>query len=181
MLGGKLSNEKIIHKLFSISPSNLAVTLIQNEIQVYSTILPDKKITYNEVYTKLFEIAEKQQEEYIKKSNVYKERSALLCYKCNQKGHFKVNCPNSWYCTICKKEGYSSYRCKYKEHNKQQNENQNRNKTDSFANAFIGMFKADCNSYNATENTIQEENLILDSGASYHCCGLKHSKLLSDV
>eukprot|EP00924_Labyrinthula_sp_SR-Ha-C_P000184 snap_masked-scaffold_39-processed-gene-2.39-mRNA-1 protein AED:1.00 eAED:1.00 QI:0/-1/0/0/-1/1/1/0/72 len=54
-------------------------------------------------------------------------------------------------------------------------------KNDYFANAFIGMFKADFNSYNARENTVQEKHLILDSGASYHCFGLKHSALPKEV
>eukprot|EP00924_Labyrinthula_sp_SR-Ha-C_P014874 snap_masked-scaffold_9-processed-gene-0.34-mRNA-1 protein AED:1.00 eAED:1.00 QI:0/-1/0/0/-1/1/1/0/229 len=178
MLGGTLSDEKAIHKLFSIAPNNLAVSLLQKEIQVYTNVMPEKKISYGEFYTKMFEIAEKQHEEFIKKSNVHRERSALLCYKCNQKGHFKINCPNPWYCTICKKQGHSSYRCIRNDRNKK--ENDNKKQTNTFVNAFIGMFKADFNIYNMKSQE-NEKSLIIDSGANYHCCGIKHKQFLKNI
>eukprot|EP00924_Labyrinthula_sp_SR-Ha-C_P013674 snap_masked-scaffold_5-processed-gene-9.24-mRNA-1 protein AED:1.00 eAED:1.00 QI:0/-1/0/0/-1/1/1/0/61 len=59
MLGGKLLDEKAINKLFSIAPNNLAVSLLQKEIQVYTNVMPEKKTSYGEFYTKMFEIAEK--------------------------------------------------------------------------------------------------------------------------
>eukprot|EP00924_Labyrinthula_sp_SR-Ha-C_P011895 snap_masked-scaffold_76-processed-gene-0.56-mRNA-1 protein AED:1.00 eAED:1.00 QI:0/-1/0/0/-1/1/1/0/416 len=179
MLGGKLVESKVIHKMFSIAPSNLAVALLQNEIQLYSKLSPERKITYSEVYSKLLTIAERQQEEYLKKTNLYRDRAAFLCFKCNKKGHIKANCSNPWYCTICKKEGHSSYRCKFNERNKQEQNKSNEN--ESFDNEFVGMFNTEFSNYIVQEKIARENHLILDSGASYHCCGSQHLVLLKDV
>eukprot|EP00924_Labyrinthula_sp_SR-Ha-C_P006147 maker-scaffold_54-snap-gene-1.24-mRNA-1 protein AED:0.37 eAED:0.41 QI:0/0/0/0.5/1/1/2/0/516 len=161
MLGGTFSDEKAIHKLFSIAPNNLAVSLLQKEIQVYANVIP-----------------EKQHEEFIKKSNVHRERSALLCYKYNQKVHFKINCHNPWYCTICKKQGHSSYRCIHNDRNKKENDNKKHNNT--FVNTFIGMLKADFNIYNMKTQE-NKKSLIIDSGDSYHCCGIRHIQFLKNI
>eukprot|EP00924_Labyrinthula_sp_SR-Ha-C_P013290 maker-scaffold_45-snap-gene-1.112-mRNA-1 protein AED:0.50 eAED:0.55 QI:0/0/0/0.5/1/1/2/0/429 len=161
ILRGKLSDEKAIHKLFSIAPNNLAVSLLQKEIQVYTNVIP-----------------EKQHEEFIKKSNVHRERSALLCYKYNQKVHFKINCHNPWHCTICKKQGHSSYRCIHNDRNKKENNYKKQNNT--FVNTFIGMLKADFNIYNMKTQE-NKKSLIIDSGDSYHCCGIRHIQFLKNI
>eukprot|EP00924_Labyrinthula_sp_SR-Ha-C_P006389 snap_masked-scaffold_57-processed-gene-0.25-mRNA-1 protein AED:1.00 eAED:1.00 QI:0/0/0/0/1/1/2/0/362 len=178
MLGGVMQEAKIIHKLFLFAPTSMAVSLLQQEILFNDRLTPENKTGYKEIYGKLLVIAEKQQEDYVERSNA-QNRSALVCFCCNQPGHFKSECKNPWYCTICQRQGHSAYKCRFNNKMKNNYKNDNDKNNNSFANAFIGIFHGDFRILK-----IEEENsndvLILDSDASYHVCGSKHAHLLCD-
>eukprot|EP00924_Labyrinthula_sp_SR-Ha-C_P012158 snap_masked-scaffold_26-processed-gene-4.134-mRNA-1 protein AED:1.00 eAED:1.00 QI:0/-1/0/0/-1/1/1/0/328 len=183
MLGGVNEEAKIIHKLFVLSPRSMAVSLLQQEILFNDRLNPNQKTKYNEIYGKLLIIAENQQDDYIRRSNAH-NRSVLVCFRCNQPGQYKSEFTNPWYCTICKRQGHSAYKCrnnnKKKNDYKNENERNNNNNNNSFANAFMGVLHEDFRILKIEEENLNQV-LILDSGASYHVCGSKHAHLLCNI
>eukprot|EP00924_Labyrinthula_sp_SR-Ha-C_P000466 snap_masked-scaffold_103-processed-gene-0.23-mRNA-1 protein AED:1.00 eAED:1.00 QI:0/-1/0/0/-1/1/1/0/147 len=143
--------------------------LLKKELETTVRFQPHRKPKYNEVYGKLHLLAEKAQEDYVKKMNCSGKALSIICYKCYKKGHRKYECTNDWYCTIYKVTAHSACTCKRNKTKYDTINNSEKMNTESFVNAFIGIswLNEPSNMIFKIEDKIHYKNtLILDSGVS---------------